>query len=108
MSDFVHSLLQYEKMKGLFKGGRRAGIIPMLWRVQKFNLLYNINYTKSIDTDRIWFTQHLKEPAGGIMEKAGYEHKTSKGGGFADTWVKGYVPFPNPEGKFGGHQMVQV
>ena len=41
---------------------------------------------------------------GGIMEKAGYEHKTSLGGGFKYYLEKGYVPYPIPEGKFGLHQ----
>lgn len=40
----------------------------------------------------------------GIMEKAGYEHKTALGGGFRYYIEKGYVPHPIPEGKFGGHQ----
>ncbi|MGB7394794.1 MAG: glycoside hydrolase domain-containing protein, partial [Pricia sp.] len=37
-------------------------------------------------------------------EKAGYEHKTAMGGGLKHYMEKGYVPYPNPDGKFGGHQ----
>lgn len=38
------------------------------------------------------------------MERAGYEHKTALGGGFKYYLNKGFVPYPIPEGKFGGHQ----
>jgi len=41
---------------------------------------------------------------GGIMEKAGYEHTTNKGGGLGYYITKGYVPYPNPDGNFGIHK----
>jgi predicted alpha-1,2-mannosidase len=41
---------------------------------------------------------------GGIMERAGYEHKTALGGGLKYYIEKGYVPFPIPDGEFGFHQ----
>ena len=41
---------------------------------------------------------------GGIMARAGYEHKTALGGGLKYYLEKGYVPFPLPDGDFGFHQ----
>lgn len=38
------------------------------------------------------------------MGKAGYEHTTSLGGGLSYYVRDGFVPYPIPEGKFGGHQ----
>lgn len=37
---------------------------------------------------------------GGIMEKAGYEHKTANGGGLKYYLENGWVPYPIPEGEF--------
>lgn len=38
------------------------------------------------------------------MSKSGYEHKTALGGNVEDYISKGYVPYPNPRGRFGGHE----
>ena len=45
---------------------------------------------------------------GGIMAKAGYEHDTSLGGGLRHYLDQGYVPYPIPEGKFGGIKTAPV
>jgi predicted alpha-1,2-mannosidase len=42
--------------------------------------------------------------SGGMMSKSGYEHKTALGGNVEDYISKGYIPYPNPRGRYGGHE----
>lgn len=56
------------------------------------------------DLEEVYKALRKNHMPGGIMEKAGYEHQTSKGGGLKYYLERGYVPYPIPEGKFGGHQ----
>src|SRR3546814_12736718 len=61
-------------------------------------------YTTLFRSEDIYQVLKKNHMPGGIMEKAGYEHKTSIGGGLKYYLENGYVPYPLPEGKFGGHQ----
>lgn len=56
------------------------------------------------DLENIFRALKKNHSPGGIMEKAGYEHQTSKGGGFGYYLQNGFVPYPIPEGEFGYHQ----
>lgn len=58
----------------------------------------------SDDLKSIYDALKKNHEVGGIIEKAGYEHKTALGGGFNYYLKNNYVPYPIPEGDFGGHQ----
>lgn len=38
------------------------------------------------------------------MGRSGYEHRSAKGGNVEAYIDQGYVPYPNPRGRFGGHE----
>lgn len=56
------------------------------------------------DWDDIYQALKKNQMPGGIMEKAGYEHQTSIGGGLSWYMEKGYVPYPLSEMVYGAHQ----
>ncbi|GAB5476260.1 MAG: hypothetical protein Mars2KO_43590 [Maribacter sp.] len=105
--EFVQSLLQYEKDGGLIPRGPSGGnytyvmtgasSTPFIVSAIQQGLI-----TK--DLDSVYQKLKKNHMPGGIMEKAGYEHTTTIGGGLKHYLDKGYVPYPIPEGKFGGHQ----
>lgn len=105
--EFVQSLLQYQKDGGLIPRGPSGGnytyvmtgssSTPFIVSAIQEGLI-----TENLDT--IYSLLKKNHMTGGIMEKAGYEHKTNLGGGLKYYLEKGYVPHPIPEGKFGGHQ----
>ncbi|MBK0383616.1 GH92 family glycosyl hydrolase [Pedobacter sp. SD-b] len=107
MASFSNSLLQYAKDGGFVPRGPSggnytyvmtgAGTTPFLVSaVQKGLITENLQ--------EVYQTLKRNHIAGGMMEKAGYEHKTAKGGGLAYYIKKGYVPYPNPDGNFASHQ----
>jgi predicted alpha-1,2-mannosidase len=55
------------------------------------------------DLEQVYQALKKNHMPGGIMEKAGYEHKTSVGGGLNYYMEKGYVPYPNPNRNAGFH-----
>ncbi len=105
--EFVLSLLQYQKDGGLVPRGPSGGnytyvmtgasSTPFIVSAIQEGLI-----TEHLDT--IYKNLRRNHMPGGIMEKAGYEHETSLGGGLKHYLERGYVPYPIPEGKFGGHQ----
>jgi len=105
--EFVLSLLQYQKDGGYIPRGPSGGnytyvmtgasSTPFIVSAIQQGLI-----TENLDT--IYTVLKKNHMPGGIMEKAGYEHYTNKGGGLKYYLEKGYVPYPIPEGKFGGHQ----
>jgi predicted alpha-1,2-mannosidase len=107
MDEFVHSLFQYYKDGGLIPRGPSGGNYTYVMTGASSTPFIVSAIQKGIVTDHIEeIYQALKKMhmKGGIMEKAGYEHKTSKGGGLKYYLENGYVPYPNPEGIFGFHQ----
>ncbi len=107
MASFSNSLLQYAKDGGLVPRGPSggnytyvmtgAGSTPFLVSaVQKGLITENL--------DQVYQILKKNHMPGGMMEKAGYEHGTSKGGGLKYYLKNGYVPYPNPNGNFGAHQ----
>ncbi len=107
MASYSKSLLQYAIDGGLVPRGPSggnytyvmtgAGSTPFIVSaVQKGLITENL--------DEVYQSLKKNHLSGGIMEKSGYEHKTSKGGGLKYYIHKGYVPHPNPDGKFGFHQ----
>ena len=107
MDEFVNSLMQYYKDGGIVPRGPSGGNYTYVMTGASSTPFMVSAIQKGIVTDDLEsIYQALKKThmPGGIMEKAGYEHKTSIGGGLKYYLEKGYVPYPIPEGKFGHHQ----
>lgn len=105
--EFVRSLLQYEKDGGLIPRGPSGGNYTyVMTGASSTPFIVSAVQQGFINEDLDSIYQKLKKNhmPGGIMEKAGYEHTTNMGGGLKHYIAKGYVPYPIPEGKFGGHQ----
>lgn len=107
MEDFVHSLIQYSKDGGLIPRGPSGGNYTYVMTGASSTPFIVSAVQKGIikeDLESIYQALKNNHMPGGIMEKAGYEHKTALGGGFKYYLINGFVPYPIPEGKFGGHQ----
>jgi predicted alpha-1,2-mannosidase len=105
--EFVHSMMQYYKDGGLVPRGPSGGNYTFVMTGASSTPFIVSAIQKGIvknDLEEIYQALKKNHMPGGIMEKAGYEHKTNLGGGFKYYLEKGYVPHPNPEGKFGIHQ----
>ncbi|MEQ8473697.1 MAG: GH92 family glycosyl hydrolase [Marinoscillum sp.] len=104
---FVNSLLQYYKDGGLVPRGPSGGNYTYVMTGASATPFIVSAYQKGLrgfDVEMAYEALKKNHMAGGIMAKAGYEHKTSLGGGLEHYLKKGYVPFPIPEGEFGSHQ----
>jgi len=107
MKEVSHSLMQYYKDGGLVPRGPSGGNYTYVMTGASSTSFVVSAVQKGILTENLEsIYQALKKNhmPGGIMEKAGYEHNTALGGGFKYYIKDGYVPYPIPEGKFGGHQ----
>ena len=107
MYDFSNSLMQYYKDGGLVPRGPSGGNYTYVMTGASATPFMVTAIQKGIIVDELEdIYQALKKNhlAGGIMEKAGYEHTTNVGGGLKYYMDQGYVPYPIPEGKFGSHQ----
>ncbi|WP_430934642.1 GH92 family glycosyl hydrolase [Saccharicrinis sp. 156] len=107
MEEFVYSLMQYYKDGGIVPRGPSGGNYTYVMTGASSTPFIVSAIQKGIvkdNLDEIYQALKITHMPGGIMEKAGYEHETSMGGGFKYYLEKGYVPFPIPEGKFGYHQ----
>jgi len=107
MEEFTHSLLQYAKDGGLVPRGPSGGNYTYVMTGASSTPFIVSAVQKGIvknDLESLYQALRKNHMPGGILEKAGYEHKTDLGGGFQYYLEKGYVPHPIPEGKFGFHQ----
>ncbi|MBD0832203.1 glycoside hydrolase family 92 protein [Aestuariibaculum sp. TT11] len=107
MHDFTQSLMQYYKDGGLVARGPSGGNYTFVMTGASSTPFIVSAIQKEIVTeflDTIYNALKKNHMLGGIMGKAGYEHKTSIGGGLNYYIKNGFVPYPIPEGKFGGHQ----
>lgn len=108
MEDFVHSLMQYNKDGGMVARGPSGGNYTFVMTGASSTPFIVSAIQKGIITDdleSIYKALKKGHELGGIMEKAGYEHETSIGGGLKYYLKNNYVPHPLPEGtNFGGHQ----
>ncbi|WP_299530168.1 GH92 family glycosyl hydrolase [Ulvibacterium sp.] len=105
--EFVRSLLQYYNDGGLVPRGPSGGNYTYVMTGASSTPFIVSAIQKGIVRDSlesIYKALRKNHMPGGIMEKAGYEHTTNLGGGFKHYLEKGFVPYPIPEGKFGGHQ----
>ncbi len=104
---FVHSLLQYQKDGGLIPRGPSGGNYTYVMTGSSSTPFIVSAIQEGLvteDLESIYQALKKNHMPGGIMEKAGYEHNTSLGGGLKYYLENGFVPYPLPEGEFGGHQ----
>jgi len=101
------SLLVYYQDGGLIPRGPSGGNYTYVMTGSSATPFLVSAYQKGIrnyDVELLYEGLKKNHLSGGIMAKAGYEHKTLLGGGL-DYYIKnGFVPHPIPEGKFGYHQ----
>ncbi|NJX14373.1 GH92 family glycosyl hydrolase [Tamlana crocina] len=105
--EFAMSFLQYYKDGGLVPRGPSGGNYTYVMTGAPATPFFVSAIQKGIlkeNLEDIYDALKKNHLEGGIMEKAGYEHKTNIGGGLDFYMEKGFVPHPNPKGKFGGHQ----
>ncbi|GAB3662889.1 hypothetical protein GCM10028791_38180 [Echinicola sediminis] len=104
---FVYSLLQYYKDGGLIPRGPSGGNYTyVMTGASSTPFIVSAIQEGLVTEDLESIYQALKKNhmPGGMMEKAGYEHNTNLGGGLKYYMKNGFVPYPIPEGQFGGHQ----
>ncbi len=107
MDEFVHSLMQYYKDGGLIPRGPSGGNYTFVMTGASSTPFMVSAIQKGLvkkDLESIYIALKKNHMLNGIMGKAGYEHNTDIGGGLQYYLDKGYVPYPIPEGQFGGHQ----
>jgi predicted alpha-1,2-mannosidase len=108
MEDFTRALLQYQKDGGMVPRGPSGGNYTYVMTGAGSTPFIVSAIQKEIITEdlgQVYQALKMNHMPGGIMEKAGYEHNTSIGGGLKNYIEEGYVPYPNPEGEgFGSHQ----
>lgn len=107
MDEFVHSLMQYYKDGGMIPRGPSGGNYTFVMTGASSTPFMVSAIQKGLvkkDLESIYIALKKNHMLNGIMGKAGYEHNTDIGGGLQYYLDKGYVPYPIPEGQFGGHQ----
>ena len=105
--EFVNSMLLYYQDGGLIPRGPSGGNYTYVMTGASSTPFIVSAYQKGIrgfDIQLAYGGLLKNHRPGGIMEKAGYEHKTNLGGGFQYYLKNGFVPWPIPEGRFGAHQ----
>lgn len=105
--EFANSLLQYYQDGGLIPRGPSGGNYTYVMTGASSTPLFVGLYQKGIrgfDIDMAYEGLRKNHMPGGMMSRSGYEHKTAKGGNVEDYIKMGYVPYPNPRGRFGGHE----
>jgi predicted alpha-1,2-mannosidase len=105
--EFCRSLLQYYQDGGTVPRGPSGGNYTYVMTGASSTPFLVSAWMKGIrGFDGALAYEALKKNhlSGGIMAKAGYEHKTLLGGGLDYFIEQGHVPYPIPEGNFGYHQ----
>jgi predicted alpha-1,2-mannosidase len=106
MEEFVNSMMQYYHDGGLVPRGPSGGNYTyVMTGASSTPFIISAIQKGIVKNDLEQFYQALKKNhmPGGIMEKAGYEHTTSVGGGLKYYLADGYVPYPNPDKNRGFH-----
>ncbi|MFW6277634.1 MAG: GH92 family glycosyl hydrolase [Prolixibacteraceae bacterium] len=106
--EFVQSMMQYYKDGGRVPRGPSGGNYTFVMTGATATPFIVSAIQKGIvkeGLEEIYKALKKGHMPGGIMSKAGYEHKTEIGGGLEYYIENGYVPHPNPKGmRFGFHQ----
>lgn len=106
-SGFIKSFLNYYRDGGLFPRGPSGGNYTFVMVGASSTPFVVSAWQKGIrDFDGQVAYQALRKNhmPGGIMERAGYEHIPTGGGGLAAYIDKGYVPYPPPKKTTGFHR----
>jgi predicted alpha-1,2-mannosidase len=104
--EFVHSMMQYYHDGGMIPRGPSGGNYTFVMTGASTTPFIVSAFQKGIireNTEEIYQALKKNHMPGGIMERAGYEHNTSVGGGLKYYMEKGYVPYPLPEKSNGFH-----
>ncbi len=107
VEEFVHSLMQYYKDGGLIPRGPSGGNYTYVMTGASTNPFIISAIQKGIVKDgleEIYQALKKNQMPGGIMDKIGYEHNTSIGGGLSYYINTGYVPYPLSDIIYGSHQ----
>ena len=105
--EFVRSMMMMYRDGGLIPRGPAGGNYTFVMVGASTTPFIVAAVQKGIVTDNleeIYQACKKNHLPGGIMEKAGYEHHTTVGGGLKYYMEKGYVPYPLPEQSNGFHQ----
>ncbi len=98
--EFVRSLLVYYRDGGLVPRGPSGGNYTFVMTGASSTPFIVSAIQKGIvkeGAEELYAALKKNHLPGGIMEKAGYEHTTSVGGGLKYYLASGYVPYPLPE-----------
>ena len=104
--EFVHSMMMMYRDGGLIPRGPAGGNYTFVMTGASSTPFIVGAVQKGIVKDNleeIYQACKKNHTPGGIMEKAGYEHHTSVGGGLKYYLELGYVPYPLPERSNGFH-----
>nr|MBI1230256.1 glycoside hydrolase family 92 protein [Cytophagales bacterium] len=107
MEEFANSFLQYYKDGGLIPRGPSGGNYTYVMTGASSTPFFVSAYQKGMrgfDINLAYEGLKKNHMPGGMMSKSGYEHNTGLGGNVEDYIAMGYVPYPNPRGRFGGHE----
>lgn len=103
---FVNSMLMMYDDGGLIPRGPAGGNYTYVMTGASSTPFIVSAYMKGIrgfDIEKAYEGMRKNAMPGGIMSKAGYEHRTNIGGGLEHYIENGYVPYPLPDGKHGYH-----
>lgn len=104
---FVNSMLLMYEDGGLIPRGPAGGNYTSVMSGAPATPFIVSAYLKGIrgfDINKAYEGMRKNHFPGGMMSKAGYEHKTFKGGGIEYYIDRGYVPHPLTNIKYGFHQ----
>ncbi len=104
---FVNSLLQMYDDGGLIPRGPSGGNYTFVMTGASTTPFIVSAWMKGIrgfDVEKAYEGMRKNAFPGGLMSKAGYEHKTFKGGGIGYYIDRGYVPYPLSTVRYGMHQ----
>lgn len=105
--EFVRSMMTMYRDGGLIPRGPAGGNYTYVMTGASSTPFIVSAFQKGIIKDNpeeIYQALKKNHMPGGIMEKAGYEHDTSVGGGLKYYIQMGYVPYPLPDRNNGFHQ----
>lgn len=104
---FINSMLLMYNDGGLIPRGPAGGNYTFVMTGAQSTPFIVSAYLKGIrgfDITKAYEGMRKNHFPGGLMSKAGYEHKTFKGGGIEYYIERGYVPHPLTNIKYGFHQ----
>ncbi len=104
---FVNSMLLMYDDGGLIPRGPAGGNYTYVMTGASSTPFIVSAYLKGIrgfDQQKAYEGLRKNHFPGGMMSKAGYEHKTAKGGGLEYYMERGYVPHPMGKIRYGFHQ----